>query len=1786
MAQTIEEIAKILSLLQEENKINAVDVNRILKDIDSKVDYLNNNSDENTLLIDSIREAFESKNNSDIEKFSEFTNTLDQIKISLSSSVSSNDFDRFLDTVNSLEANFKQAVSGLNYDKQSFFDSIKDEIGRIIEKSIILKDLFPQKNEEELNEIAESINENIDSIKQDINNNVNTDFNIIQENIVSIINRIEKLKEEISENTSTNINYISNEMNSSVQKASVELAELKNILSKNFDDNSQILSALNDANYKISFIIEQSQKDFNENIISIKKSFDSLDFLFENLRNEIKQNSEENLNRIIESIKENSIQLKDFKENVSEHLTKYLTSIKDLFIAFSEDMKNNQNVLASDIFDKKLQELEIISKDINNFNSNIEVKEENYKTYISQKINELQLFINTIQENIKNNENEKFDELYKSLEEHNDIISNFSSNTDVKFGESISELTEIKDYIANTAIKLDDVQNNITSIVNTEFKKNEVFNDTIYNQFNNINTKLYSLSDELKQEFTNSNNSAEESKEEINSNINSNFNNMKTMLECLRANVSQTADNINVKIDEYNNTNTNIHNENQEIFIKLNNAAEEIISELKQNRTADNEKYVILAETFRSNIAKFEDLFSENNNKYSQEVAEKFNTIYEHICEIKEYFKEDNQEFTIDITNKFNTNLLDAKNEINTTIKQDFNSVAQSIGALLGKLESVKNDLTSNNATGHNNLEQSIIANLRTTESILTTNSEKYSKEVAEQITNINESIKNVKLDLENWLNENNTTSTTKLIGIEEKLNDISDNYKQNLETLQTKLGEYIISVDKISEDTNSKLDSSVNEFIDIRHELTKILEELETIKDNNSEELNTTIIEIINKLDIITDSINQSKDNIKNDVKEVLQENVDFIDQRLNSLSLSLNELKLKQSENFDFQTNNIAEKINSIKQEIELINTDITTAISIKSEELLKEFEPLQRALDKFLEFDFNEIVKEIKNQIELSYLDLLSELKDNLIENHDNYIRIENTYKEIVTKCSSFEDYINNFTKDNLELINSNITNIDLTVRANLEQTNYLVEEWHKNIDSLNEKLSKNQEFYKNSLSALLENIQNNLDDKLKAGATELKEYLNIILENQDTKSAIANLGGNISEKIEKYYSNINNTNENIQNTLTEIAEKINLSSNKDAEDLAYAIKNQAQIVTDSLKTLHQKIDIIAMDDNFEIYDEILDGIKNLNNKVDIIAIDNNTEEIQELSDEIRSVNSIIKNLHEKVDIIATADNSEGINEVQENISTINSAIKNLHEKIDIIAMADNSEGINEVQENISTISSAIKNLYEKVDIIAAADNSEKINELHQDISAINSTIKSLHEKIDILAMEDNSELQNELDEIYEFLKSQKRFIEEINEKIQLNIIKEKFDEVVSNIEKNNTETNKIAETLKILHEKVDSLALADNSEIKTEIKNIKDLIYEQRKLFDTNEESEKTKEIENYLDQLILEINKIEKGISEIDFNKNAQDIKDSVMTAILSVTDQISFVEETEEIKDFVEEKTDAINKTLLDVKKQLNNITNTSDDMDFYSYTLQDVESDIAKLRLILNDMSNSNSTTEFGVISANINRIVKSIEELRASINHKENFEVTPDFEKLNEDILSISARTNKLLLNSDESSRIICNSLDEFNRRTSNLENRINVLDNTNIEKHLSIIDEKVEETMNSNNVLRNVMMYLGEWMDGTSETISSIYEKTSRISSMQDVLDELKEIIPEKEILIKTIETKFEEQQNRIDRLEKKLDKAISIIEEQDENVIHNKIDKLENQLSKLSSNIEKLASYVDE
>ena len=2039
MAQNVEELAQILNRLQEENKINSEDVNKILVDIKSKVDYLNDNTDENSLLVDSLKEAFDAKKIEDLEKFSELTGSIEEIKGTLSSNVSRDDFNRFLDNLQEFESNFRQAVSGISYDKQSFFEGIQKELGRVVEKSVILKDLFPQKEQEALNNLADKIKESLKTAKEEVNTNLTGGVSDLSENIKSVIALIDTTKSEIFRNTADNISVLSDDMKAAAGQLDNELSGLKAILTRNFDDSAQLLAGLNDANIKITEIIKTSEQNLADNINNIKISIDNLFNHINSIKSELKENSEANLNKILETIRENSAQIADFKENVSVNLSGYLTSIKELFITFAEEMKNSQDAFVSDIFDRKLQELEVLSKEINNLDVNLAQKEDNYKAFVSEKIDDVQNFLNSIQENVSS-KNEKFDELQKLMEEYTSLVNNFASNNDVKFGETISEITEVKDYIAGTSIKLDDIQNSITSTINTNSDKLEELTGTVSNQLNNFNSKLYSISDDLRQELNTGNAALKELTGEINTNVSGNFNDVKTILECLRANVSQCADNINGKIDDYN---TSINNNNEvqkETLDNIQQTIDEALSIINQNQIANQDKSTAIEQKLQSNLDKINELihsmteqsvqsvndkcneisdglknevrentnfvlqnveklleeleqaknelfanqsinrngieqaivnnikvsegnilqnteqlsqnitdkftsvfeqlgsikqyldehpdetpqhtkhvtdrindvrnelnenFIEKTGEYSNEVAAKFSYINDQLNSIRQYLEENSSgtteqiavrmsdsinaaknelndniktdfnsvaqsigallgqlentkkditanhanshsqleqsvianlrtaeeniaqktgQFSQDISEKINTiseninslkndfsgqnnsaSIIDAKNEINKNIKTDFNIIAQSIGGLLAKVEAFKNDITANNATGRSNLEQSLIANLKKTEEIISTNSGRYSEEISSKIEGITDRINEIKSGIEEALQTGTSASSEKLSAIETKLNDISDNYEQNLEMLQTKLGEYITAVDKISEETGSKIDSSLDEFIDIKNEISKIQEHVNSVKDENSAALSGHLTDILDRLTEITGAISASANDISSGIKDVVDENSALIDKSLSYITISLDEIKTSQADTYDLYGENLSDKLSSIKQELELVNTDVINAINTKSEDIVKEFEPLKDAAGKFLEFDSSYLISEIKNQVELSYLNLLSELKDNLIENHDSYIKIENTYRDIVSRCASLEDYINSFTKDNLELINTTIANIDLTVRSTLEKTNSLAEQWHKDFEAFDERITKNSNLQELSLSTTLENIKNTLDEKINAGNEELKECLAVMLNNDDVMLALESLGGDVADKIEEYKSSIENSDRDLKETITglnnDISGKLdnikqNLENNA-AQELAENINSQIKEVTEVLKTLHEKVDILAMSDNSEISEEvntsaakILDAVEELHKKVDVITVSDNSEVNEEISDTIAGIADEIKSLHSKVDVLAMSDNSEVNEEISDTIAGIADEIKSLHSKVDVLAMSDNSEVNEEISDTIAGIADEIKSLHSKVDVLAMSDNSEVNEEISDTIAGIADEIKSLHSKVDVLAMSDNSDLQAGLDDIHGAVLEQNRLLEQANNRNNAEEITEKvgekLTELFNSIDKNNDETDKVSEMLKVLHEKVDILAMSDDTDIRDEIEDIKQLILEQRKLFEGADDTENAQEIDNYLNQLLSDINKIEKGISEIDLEKNTQDIKDSVMTAILSVTDQISFVEETEEIKDFVEEKTNAINRTLLDVKKQLNNITNSGDDMDFYSYTLQDVETDIAKLRMILNDISTSNSKAEVGVISANINRIAKSIEDLRNSLAKEENFEIKADFEKLNEDILSISARTNKLLLNSDESYRILCDSMDAFNRRTSSLEERLTMLDNNNIENRLSMIDEKVEETVNSNKVLKNVMMYLGEWMDGTSETISGIYEKASKASSMRGVLDELLETVPDKENLIKTIEEKFEEQQSRIDRLEKKLEKAISIIEENDQSTVLNKIDKLESQLSKLSLNIEKLASYVDE
>lgn len=1092
------------------------------------------------------------------------------------------------------------------------------------------------------------------------------------------------------------------------------------------------------------------------------------------------------------------------------------------------------------------------------------------------------------------------------------------------------------------------------------------------------------------------------------------------------------------------------------------------------------------------------------------------------------------------------------------------------------------------------NLDESLKLNLseqlKSVEDKLVDCSEKHKFETIEKISEITDLINGLLDSVKDLSGENLNVLKEKLISLEAELKDNYSTYETNLNLIQEKIGQYISSVEDISKDTNLKLENSFEEVVSLKDEVGAVKEKLNSFNDIKTETLDEYFSNVVDKIGEITSQIENYKSGMGENIKISMQENIDFVDKGLGYISTNLADLKENQNNSRKEILENLEEKISEIKTEFSLVKTDVVNVLTENGENLVKEFEGVKSALDKFSELDFEKFTDEMKNQIQLSYLNLIAEIKDELSQGADTYGKIEASYKDIVARVSGLETSVSDFTEENFELVKNVINKIDANVSAVLEKNNEISENWKSTIEELNNQIRENQKEYEHSLVNLLEQVEGTLDEKLLTNQKDLQEWISGILENNEIVQILKDNSQETFDRLEALKMQV------------EEGFVMNDSSQRVVESVKKVLGETIDTLNEKFTSLDQKVDVIAMADNTELFDAIdessekinsilnsvkteLDGVsvalaakdyevvvkdceniqfslEQLHSKIDAIAINGSEEKLDYVSVACKNIQDLLGEVQKKVASLED-DNANKISAFTEKFEK---SLTDLNTKVDVLAMADNSELEDLVATSTQKLQDSVTDLHTKVDVLAMADNSELEDLISDSSQNLSDRIDELHSKVDILAADDNSYLEESIDDIRDLIQEQQSLFSTLD-----------------------NSDDKIAKMLELLQDKVEALANTDVSEIKDEIHSIKDLIEYQKEYFEKYTDDEKSQEISSHLQTLIGDISKIEKNVSEIDLEKNSQDIKDSVMTAILSAMDQVSFVEETEEIKDFVEEKTNAINETLLDVKKQLTNISNAGNsDMDFYSYSLQDVESDLAKLRLTLNELSaNPSSNDEVGVISANIGRMAKSIEQLQADLKNKEaDGALQTDFEKLKEDILSLSVRTNKILLNSDNSQKFITDTLDDFTQKTTNLQDKLEDLANNKLDARLSVIENTVKENASTSKRLQSVMTYLGEWMDGTTEAISNIQETTAQASTVTEMIETLKSEIPNQAEILEAVEVKFEEQQAKIDNLEQKLEKVLEKLSALDENVINKKIDKLDEKLDRLSMNIEKLTAYVDE
>lgn len=1089
----------------------------------------------------------------------------------------------------------------------------------------------------------------------------------------------------------------------------------------------------------------------------------------------------------------------------------------------------------------------------------------------------------------------------------------------------------------------------------------------------------------------------------------------------------------------------------------------------------------------------------------------------------------------------------------------------------------------------------------------------------------------------------------------------------ENISVLQEISGQKMQeTLDKISADiqiASSKISDDINvatklNFDDLNISLANLISEISGINsviaekaENTSQNVSTAFASVKLSLENVMIAFNSLNDTLKNSSDsnaETILANIDELCGKVDELKTELDSVTTEYS-------GKVTASINDISEKLDALSDDISTGFRNQFADFKTEFSKMSENID-LLNSEYSNQVSDLKDAQTAGIAEVttnISEFKshvDEIVESLRDYIAelnvsakstkslVDSKFSEkligietaIVNSSDAYEEKMDTLQAKLTEFA-QNVEKVSSTTEAKITSSLDEIAEIRQEMDTIHElmnavKFSSDEKSEKvlnlldeevKGIIASLEELSNSTSKNINSAISEnidvVENRLEVILEAVEKLNSEEGFSQNLEEKfstlkqeIELVNTDIVNAVSNGQDEMIKAFEPIKNGLSAFAEYDFNKVLSELKVVVET-SFMNFSVDVngeLASSSEAvmrleQVYKELFNKIsqieecvsEKIQNDIELlnVTIESNSKNLQCVLDEKLDdyVNDLKKQFAEFLEDNRTVDAIANVqNELSAKLDTVLDKQEDIAEQADVI-----SAGISTLGDDLKNyVQSACENTIDKYSPIK---NKESLDALHQKLDMFVASSGN----DDVLSTLDdvNTKTENIENEIKSNGQELKKALDALSNKVDVIVADDSFDALYERFDDFSETEDKVAEMLSALHQKVDVIAMEPSDfDIEEEIDDIKSLIFEQRKYFEASSD-EKANAIDKYLKDVLLKLD-------NVDLEKNSEDIKETIMNALVSLVDQISFVEETEEIKDFVEEKTDAINQSLIEVQNQLRQIASSDDDFS-YSYTLQDVESDIAKLRLAITHLSGN----DFESLSDDIKKIVNSVEGLESTLTQDQIVDLKSDIEKLNEDILSISSRTNKLLLTSDESYKVLNDGLNNFGSLVEKLEGKIEYLDNSEVterlEKKIENIQSMAEESANADKVFHQVMMYLGEWIDSTTENISSITDKTSEIDGIKENvaditekvsdikqirenIEELRTALPEKAELLSELEEKFEQQEVRIDRLEMKLEKILSTLEEKDDIVLNRKVDKIEKMLSRLGTNIEKLTSYVDE
>ena len=1694
----------------------------------------------------------------DIANLKTVVSQIDENNVSANNAIFSNITDRLAIFENSLKGSLEKQEDYVANSSSQLLEQIKNikDLSGVIDYKLDASVIEVNNSKREFAELKSAVQDVLGLDFVNVVKDLKVDLYAVKQDLTtafenSTSEQAEKSANDLFGKYELLVSKLDNVEDSLKQAQASALTALKPIL-----DN--ISSSVMDV---ISYV--SSQKELNTDSIDVKLANiteivkDSNLNYVENVRDIVEVIRTQVENNLIQIQKENSNKI----DSINSSITKNTESLK-------EEIKYSYNKLleVQDNFDEIKEALNVnnitLSTNIGDIISSTDGLKTDFEVKLATLKNSLLDKISDFKQEFTCENADKISEIkfttenlhVKSLQNSQELIGQFKGEIAQIIGTLKLNVEELAEQLSNTTLKVEGGNREIVNFIKNDFCA-EVDNSvsTLKSDLSEFSADMQNYADSITSGFGDLKNSVDSMSEKTTSSLTStlakildNFVSLKGVLSSFNeTNMQGFKDNVDKITEDFAGLKNRLESVDRNIdedlarqfslietnFEDLSNSLTELFSR------SDNELSMKIENGLVDISARVDETVASNLEQYKAKIETLFDDIVKKNNEQSDYIKErvlslnETLEATLATQNENAENRLkDIACEMKTIIDSNIEITSADYESLKTKLADFTVEMSSLNKTLSANLKQQLDEIAKFVDSNLEVQGQETAEKFEEiqntltaQTQKLNSQVENVLATVKNdnsslqesirlKLQEIGNAFTTELTSFAEKSeNDFaqaSDSLKNLIET-QAEHSE--TKLDSFAQDLSARNAEMIENIKTQLDEIAKFVDSGLEIQANNVEA----------KFDEITDKAQQL--NLK------LGEIDESVFGSVKDLSQELNQLKADISDNLQQNSTLVGKKLES------LLN-DIT---SNKLEELKLISETTQNKTND-LKVDFaNSLTEEVEGLydkvqglFEATSLNLTTHL------DNENSKILENLTAKTMEFKAAFEALNDRLDKDEISQMNV----FQAQVKELGETFNTLIDE-AKNVTK--SEVSAISETLINNSKNLFDEVEQAIEDKI---TTLLATTADISAGELQSMEAFAN---QILKQVEVNKQNVVSCKDLIIELVQKECELVSEDIEKETDVIVKDIIEQFNLFKGIQK---DELDKLTVHVESSIEDYIFNYVNELKSYMDI------------------KTDSTIMN--QKLDNI----NSELTNTVDDMLSTMNkfleasvfsSAMSDLRTANEILvnSTADKlNKQINDfVQENVTNKLEDKLNLFDKKFIDTVVDKYEEIKMIS---SKYNQSFENIQASVDGILAE---------------FKSAK---DEINATMQT---------IMDGISNSINSLNVSFADLKtqILNKSFDE---AFQASLNNQITGIENLVKEQFGYLEDisdlccnnlPELTEMNTLVKYGIQQSITDLtNKVD--AQDISLNEELAKLKSDIITQFLNIFNQISFVAEQEEILDFIQEKhselitilshivttidnvdtvkdnvavidnkVDSLKEDIDLINEKITSIISSDGDID-YVYSLQDLESDIANLRLVLNEMKSSNNSKELEELVTSTNDIYKLVESLKTEMPKFEYDEFKKDFETLSEDIVSISTRTNKLILASDESHKCLQDNLQEFklvindlDERTRNFahESGIDRLDNK-----LGAINTMIQNGAKTNQVFNQVFEYLAEWVDKAGEQITTISDKVETLDDIGQIkvmLEDLKaeaEDNTESTELIEALSNVFEKQAKRISSLEAKLDRVI--------------------------------------